>query len=77
MKIYHSPKIEIEEIEAADIMATSTGTGLKPNETPGVSGGGRPRSVNGSIAGGSTVYNIVNNSVSSNALSVGDIFGNQ
>ena len=71
MKKYHSPKIEIEEIEAVDIMATS---GLGENETPGVSGGGRPRS-GGTIAGGSTVSNVVNNSGASNAFSAGDIYG--
>ena len=75
MKIYHSPKIEIEEIEAADIVLASS-DGLGENETKPSQGGGRPRSVNGSIAGGSTVSNIIG-SGTSNAFSAGDIFGNQ
>ena len=75
MKIYHSPKIEIEEIEAADILLAS-GDGLGENETKPSQGGGRPRSAGGSIAGGSTVSRIIGSS-SSNAFSVGDIFGNK
>jgi hypothetical protein len=75
MKKYHSPKIEIEEIEATDIVLAS---GYGQNETPAVgggnSGGPRPRS-SGTIAGGSTVSNIANNSGASNAFSAGDIFG--
>lgn len=64
---YFAPSLKIEKIESVDIICES----LLDNETEILS----LRKDNGTIAGGSTVSNVANNSGASNAFSAGDIFG--
>ena len=78
MAKYLTPVIEINEMESEDIILTSPEDNLGggaggDSETGGVNPWSLRKS--GTIAGGSTVSNIANNSGASNAFSAGDIFG--
>ncbi len=76
--VYTNPTIEITELDAEDIILASGETGGEVGGGGGnYEGEGFPLSLRkgGTIAGGSTVSNVANNSSASNAFSAGDIFG--